>query len=135
MVIIGTILDLDLVETTIVTSLLGLVIGYLWSNFTRAGESRLRRMKEEKNIESLQTKVLKVILRSQLVQMHGQLMKFGDVDETQLMTWVTMYESYIEICEATNDRNGIIERYNVEVMNLPQYCHFDHKEGEKKIHG
>lgn len=69
--------------------------------------------------DALVDSALKVLLRQKLVSEHDRLVSHGGADDTQRRAWVASYETYEALCEATGDRNGVVDSYRQDVLELP----------------
>lgn len=73
----------------------------------------------QKKHDSLIDESLKVLLRQKLVSEHDRLVMVGSVNDTQCRAWMDSYKAYEELCNATDDNNGVIDKYKHEVLDLP----------------
>lgn len=69
--------------------------------------------------DALVDSALKVLLRQKLVSEHDRLVSHGGADDTQRRAWVASYETYEALCAATGDRNGVVDAYKQDVLDLP----------------
>lgn len=75
---------------------------------------------KEHNHDILVDEALKMLLRQQLVSEHDRLVKFGNADDGQRVTWQSAYDSYLALCKVTGDHNGVIGHYYQDIVDLPQ---------------
>lgn len=78
-----------------------------------------RRYAFQNEHNSLVDESLKVLLRQKLVSEHDRLVTVGSINDTQCRAWMDSYKAYEELCDATDDNNGVINKYKREVLDLP----------------
>lgn len=107
------------------TTLAGLVITGLFTRIMKHVESEAQRANEDREEaraeRDLMRRVSKTTTRAQLVQMHAQFMGFGNVDDSQRVAYDDLNTIYLELCDLTNDKNGVIEKYYHDIMDLPEW--------------
>lgn len=107
------------------TTLVGLVLTYLFTRTMKRVESEARHANEEREAakaeRDLMRRVSKTTTRAQLVQMHTQFIGFGNVDDSQRVAYDDLNTIYLELCNLTDDKNGVIEKYYHDIMSLPEW--------------